>query len=53
MAISKENVRVMITMPLVLKEQLELKADKENRSLSNHIVTLIQSKEMNEHGETR
>lgn len=53
MAVSKENVRVMITMPLVLKEHLELKADEENRSLSNHIVTLIQSKEMSRRGEAR
>ncbi|MFC5401482.1 ribbon-helix-helix domain-containing protein [Cohnella soli] len=42
MAISNENVRVMITIPINLKEQLELEAKDENRSLSNYIVTIIQ-----------
>lgn len=53
MTISKENDRIMITVPRELKERLVLKAAQENRSLSNYIVALIQSKEMKEDVKTR
>lgn len=43
MAVSEENTRVLITMSKELKKQLETLAKKENRSLSNFIVTQIQN----------
>lgn len=42
MSISKDNVRFIFTMPKELKEVLEEQAKKENRSLSNYIVTILQ-----------
>jgi hypothetical protein len=42
MAISKNNSVVQVIIPKELKKQLEEKADKENRSVSNYVVTLIQ-----------
>lgn len=41
MAISEKNKRVIITMPRYLHEQLTLEANKENRSISNYIVTVL------------
>lgn len=41
MAISKDNTRVLVTMPKELREKLEKEAEKENRSLSNYIVTVL------------
>lgn len=41
MAISEKNKRVIITMPRDLHEQLTLEANKENRSISNYIVTVL------------
>ena len=44
MAISKNNTRVLVTMPKELKAQLEKLAKENNRSLSNFIVTVLQEK---------
>ncbi|MGF9715111.1 ribbon-helix-helix domain-containing protein [Paenibacillus naphthalenovorans] len=44
MVVSKDSVRIMITIPISLKEELEVEAKNENRSLSNYIVTLIQKR---------
>ncbi len=41
MVISKDNTRVMITIPKDLKKKLEETAKKENRTLSNMIVHII------------
>jgi metal-responsive CopG/Arc/MetJ family transcriptional regulator len=41
MAISKENTRVLITIPKTLKKELEEIARIENRSLSNYVLNLI------------
>jgi fructose-1,6-bisphosphatase/sedoheptulose 1,7-bisphosphatase-like protein len=42
--VSKQNARVMVTMPQELKDKLEDEANKENRSLSNYIVTILQKR---------
>lgn len=41
MAISNENTRIQITLPKDIKKQLEIKANKNNRSVSNYVLTLI------------
>jgi predicted HicB family RNase H-like nuclease len=46
MAVSKENDRIMVTLPRELKEQLEKEAAAENRSLSNYILTLLQKRNL-------
>ena len=43
MSISKENIRIQITLPKELKEKLEKKAKEDNRSVSNYVVKLIQT----------
>ena len=43
MSISNENTRIQITLPKELKEKLEKKAKKDNRSVSNYVVKLIQA----------
>ena len=42
MAISSDKVRILVTLPLELKEKLEIVAKRENRSVSNYVYTLIQ-----------
>ena len=42
MAISSDKVRILVTLPLDLKEKLENVAKSENRSVSNYVYTLIQ-----------
>ena len=42
MAISDLNTKILIVIPKALKEKLEEKARKDNRSISNYIVRLIQ-----------
>lgn len=42
MVVGKDNVRVILTMPRKMKEELEKEAVEDNRSLSNYIITLIQ-----------
>lgn len=42
MAISSDKVRILVTLPLELKEKLEIVAKSENRSVSNYVYTLIQ-----------
>lgn len=42
MAISKDNTRIMITIPKKLKKKIEKEAKKENRSLSNYIVNVLE-----------
>jgi len=40
--ISKNNTRTLITLSKDLKTQLEILAKKENGSLSNYIMTVLQ-----------
>ena len=40
--ISKDNTRMLITLSRDIKTQLEILAKKENRSLSNYILTVLQ-----------
>ena len=42
MPISDDKTRVQIILPKTLKEKLLEIADKENRSLSNLIITILQ-----------
>ncbi|MEK3867812.1 MULTISPECIES: ribbon-helix-helix domain-containing protein [Paenibacillus] len=42
MAVSKGNSRIMVTLPQDLKNELERRAEIENRSISNLILTLLQ-----------
>ncbi len=41
MAVSKENVRVLITIEKTLKAELEQQAEEQNRSFSNMIETVL------------
>ena len=41
MAISKDNVRAVVTLPIEVKEQLERIAEQESRSLSKQIAYII------------
>lgn len=41
MAVGKDKVRVLLTLPIELKEQLENEAKLDNRSLNGYIVNLI------------
>ena len=41
MAIKAENKRVILTMPESLHQQISDLAEKENRSVSNYVVTLL------------
>jgi predicted HicB family RNase H-like nuclease len=41
--ISKESVRTILSLPKELKQELEQRAEKENRSLNNYIVTLLKA----------
>jgi hypothetical protein len=41
MAISDENTRIQITLPKNIKRELEIRANENNRSVSNYVLTLI------------
>jgi hypothetical protein len=41
MSISKDNSIIQVIIPKHLKSQLEEKAKKESRSVSNYVLTLI------------
>lgn len=41
MAVGKDKVRVLLTLPIDLKEQLEEEAKLDNRSLNGYILNLI------------
>ncbi len=41
MTISESNTKILIVIPKELKTKLEKKAEENNRSVSNYIVTLI------------
>lgn len=41
MALSKNSTRILITIPIDLKEKLQEKAKESNRSASNYVVNLI------------
>ena len=43
--VKPDNVRVVITLPKLLKETLEKEAATQNRSLSNYIGMLLKQKE--------
>jgi len=38
--VSKDNVRMMLSLPKKLKKKLEALAEADNRSLNNYIVTV-------------
>lgn len=42
MALGSDKTRILVNMPLDLKEKIELQAKQENRSVSNYIVTVLQ-----------
>ncbi len=42
MAVGSDKVRILVTLPIDLKEKLEEAAKNENRSVSNYVCTLIQ-----------
>jgi predicted HicB family RNase H-like nuclease len=39
--ISKDSARAIVSMPKELKRELEQRAENENRSLNNYIVTVL------------
>jgi predicted HicB family RNase H-like nuclease len=39
--ISKDSTRTILSLPKELKQELEQRAEKENRSLNNYIVTVL------------
>jgi predicted DNA-binding protein len=41
--ISKNSVRTILSLPREMKQELEQRADKENRSLNNYITTILKS----------
>ncbi|EQC1535438.1 ribbon-helix-helix domain-containing protein [Clostridium botulinum] len=41
MAVSKDNIRIKITIPKNINEKLREKADKNQRSVSNYVYNLI------------
>lgn len=47
MAVCSDKIRILVTVPREVKEQLEEVAKQENRSVSNYVYTLIQ-KDLNE-----
>ena len=44
MVIAKDNMRLPVTMPKELYKDLQELADKENRSVSNYIVSTLKQK---------
>ena len=41
--ISKNNIRMMLSLPRKLKKKLEALAEADNRSLNNYIVTVLKN----------
>jgi predicted HicB family RNase H-like nuclease len=41
--VSKNNIRMMLSLPKTLKKKLEALAEADNRSLNNYIVTVLKS----------
>ncbi len=41
MTMGKEKTRILVNLPIELKEELEQYAKEDNRSLSNYIVNLL------------
>ncbi len=41
MALGNDKTRILVNLPLDLKEQIETEAKKENRSVSNYIVNIL------------
>lgn len=41
MAVSNDKTRILVNIPLDLKEKIEIEAKKENRSTSNYIVNIL------------
>lgn len=42
MALGSDKTRILVNVPIELKEKIESQAKKENRSVSNYIVTILQ-----------
>jgi hypothetical protein len=42
MALGNDKTRILVNIPLDLKEKIEVQARQENRSVSNYIVTILQ-----------
>jgi hypothetical protein len=49
MAISEDNTRVQVTMSKELRSELEKEAEATKRSLSNHIVFLLEKRNAKRH----
>ncbi len=41
MALGGDKTRILVNVPIELKEKIELEAQKENRSISNYIVNIL------------
>ncbi|MHC1722172.1 MAG: hypothetical protein AB9836_03080 [Aminipila sp.] len=41
MALSSDKTRILVSMPIELKKQVEVIAKSKNRSVNNYLVTLI------------
>lgn len=52
MSLKNDKMRILVNIPLDLKQKAEEVAKAENRSLSNYIVTLIQ-KDVNRTANTK
>ena len=52
MAVSKDNVRAVVTLPIEVKEKLEKIAEQESRSLSKQIAHIIKEY-IKQHDESR
>lgn len=51
MPISDKNTKMLIVIPKELKKELEEEAKGENRSLSNYVVTILESRIRNKPGQ--
>lgn len=43
MAVGSDKTRILINIPIELKERVETEAKKENRSVSNYIITVLKN----------
>lgn len=44
MGISDKNTKMLVVIPKELKAELETEAKKDNRSLSNYVVTILENR---------
>lgn len=43
MAVGSDKTRILVNIPIELKERVEAEAKKENRSVSNYIITVLKN----------